>query len=202
MNDPLREWIPAYHDGELTGPLREQVEAHLLTCPGCQAELAELRQLSSLLQTEPLALGSKPEDFAQQVLDHLPGQAADRWTRVWQFGLRFIPAGLLVAWAFWQAVRLVSGAALWAATLIPGGSQVLSTLLPFAGGGSSGGWLEMDLLGAMFGSTGIDTGLVGDTLTYLTLSALGLIVFSVFFLGWAATWLVHTRSQKKDLGSL
>jgi anti-sigma factor RsiW len=44
------ERVSAYHDGELDGPSRARLEAHLRACPACAAELARLRNLSQLIR--------------------------------------------------------------------------------------------------------------------------------------------------------
>ena len=40
--------LSAYHDGEISGPEREALEAHLRQCPACAAELSRLHKLSRL----------------------------------------------------------------------------------------------------------------------------------------------------------
>ena len=52
--------VGPYHDGELPTPDREEMEAHLATCPACSAELESLRRLSDrfgLLGDEDLSVG-------------------------------------------------------------------------------------------------------------------------------------------------
>jgi anti-sigma factor RsiW len=46
--------VHAYHDGELAGPERAAVEAHLASCEACAGLLSELRSLSVLLAEVPL----------------------------------------------------------------------------------------------------------------------------------------------------
>ena len=41
----LRPWLPELADGQPLPPEAAHLAAHLPTCPACQAELAELRQL-------------------------------------------------------------------------------------------------------------------------------------------------------------
>ena len=50
MPDHVSEWLGAYHDGELGGARLRQTEQHLAACATCQAELDEMRGLSTLLQ--------------------------------------------------------------------------------------------------------------------------------------------------------
>jgi anti-sigma factor RsiW len=42
------ERLGAYHDGELSGAARAEMEQHLGQCPACAAELKRLRRLSEL----------------------------------------------------------------------------------------------------------------------------------------------------------
>jgi anti-sigma factor RsiW len=50
MNDcPHVQRLGAYHDGELSGEARAQIEQHLRQCPACTAELRRLGRLSELL---------------------------------------------------------------------------------------------------------------------------------------------------------
>jgi anti-sigma factor RsiW len=43
--------LTAYHDGSLDPQRSAQIESHLAQCPGCSAELARLRSLSQLIQS-------------------------------------------------------------------------------------------------------------------------------------------------------
>jgi anti-sigma factor RsiW len=119
MNQHVMEWLGAYHDGELEGSRRRQVEAHLQSCEGCRAELNQLRALAHLLQACPLP-GElvPPERFVSQVrLQLQPRPAQPTWRSVVEIGWRFTPLGLVGAWGFVQAVFIVSTAvlvALWA----------------------------------------------------------------------------------------
>jgi anti-sigma factor RsiW len=52
---PYSPQISAYHDGELTGDARRQLEEHLGTaCPACAAELEQWRHLSALIVAAPI----------------------------------------------------------------------------------------------------------------------------------------------------
>ena len=62
---PYSPQISAYHDGELTGEARRQLEEHLgSACPACAAELEQWRRLSALVVSAPIP--------------HLPDAARDR----------------------------------------------------------------------------------------------------------------------------
>lgn len=51
--DEQREWLSAYLDGELTAEETRALEAHLPACPDCQAALASLRSVHTLLAAMP-----------------------------------------------------------------------------------------------------------------------------------------------------
>jgi len=51
--DELRPWLPELADGQPLPPEAAHLAAHLPTCPACQAELAELRQLFNDLDALP-----------------------------------------------------------------------------------------------------------------------------------------------------
>ena len=57
LTDPacaeLRPWLPELADGQPLPPEAAHLAAHLPTCPACQAELAELRQLFNDLDALP-----------------------------------------------------------------------------------------------------------------------------------------------------
>ncbi len=116
MRDPITKWLQAYHDGELSGRKRAQVEAHLPHCPACQAELAELETLSVLLNADPLPqLSTSPEQFVAQVglrlprLERLPASKSSWSARA----LNLVPLVVLLIVGFFQSVRFVSNLLLW-----------------------------------------------------------------------------------------
>jgi|JI10StandDraft_1071094.scaffolds.fasta_scaffold704488_2 hypothetical protein len=45
-----------YHDGELSPPVRGEVERHLKSCTDCRRQLAEWRQVDDLVRGQPPAL--------------------------------------------------------------------------------------------------------------------------------------------------
>ena len=104
------EHLNAYLDGELSGWRRERIEQHLAGCPDCQAELAALRRLSQALQEAAFTPDFTPaERFAAQVMLRLPRQPAQPTGRkTSDLGWWLAPAVILFAWAFVQAVFLLS----------------------------------------------------------------------------------------------
>jgi hypothetical protein len=109
----VTEWIGAYHDGELKGARLQQVAAHLEHCVTCRAELEALQGLSGLLQTAPAITPRAPaRTFAAQVglrLPHPTTMQQPAWRKALKFGWQFAPLGLIVIWAFAQAVSWVTG---------------------------------------------------------------------------------------------
>ena len=138
MNGHVTPWLEAYHDGELQGRRLRQVEAHLVHCAACRAELDGLRALTSLLQESPSAEGLlPPQRFVSQVGLRLPRRpVAPAWKRTLEAGWRLIPAGLLTAWVFVHTLFFVAGVALRAARLSAAGNLLLG-LLPASRPGPS-----------------------------------------------------------------
>lgn len=50
---PAGVMLQAYHDGELSAPLRDSVAAHCEQCEECQTNLADLEHLEALLAGAP-----------------------------------------------------------------------------------------------------------------------------------------------------
>ena len=118
MTNHMTAWLPAYHDGELTGRIVQKVEAHLAECAPCRAELESLRSLSALLAESPAAEGLlSPEQFVAQVGLRLPRRPQRPFAqRVALVAWRLVPIGLLVTWLFLQTVFAVT----WVVQLVPG----------------------------------------------------------------------------------
>ena len=196
MNKHVTQWLEAYYDGELQGRRARQVEAHLETCPHCNAELESLSMLSTLLQQapEPIDL-TPPETFVAQVglrLPRKPEQSA------WQKGLRtswqWIPVGLLGAWVFIQTTFIMSSILMWVLRLVPGIGEV-ADFLPT---GSRGPLLLGDishLAGAEwteFGRFGLEILRGGGPLGWgVTLNLILTIILGLLYLSWLASWWVQ-----------
>ena len=146
MNQHVTSWLGAYHDGELTGFRQRQVKAHLAQCETCREELKKLQGLGMLLKESPAVSGLMPPDrFVAQVglrLERRPTQPT--WQRVLETGWRLVPAGLLGAWAFVQAVFIVAaivvialyagtGGTVWELASDPHEYTWLTAALSFAG---------------------------------------------------------------------
>ncbi len=109
MSEHVNGWLAAYFDGELGDHRSQKVRAHLEECASCQEELATLTRLRQLLGENPEASGMLPaKQFASRVALHLsrrPSQPLWRRTATLLWGS--IPAVLLTAWVFTQALFLV-----------------------------------------------------------------------------------------------
>ena len=194
MTDHVTQWLEAYHDGELHGTRRDQVEAHLAECSECQAELEALRSLSALLHEDLAALEFTPaEQFSAELATHLPGQSPRRLGAAWWL----LPLALLAAWLFlvitlWlsAALQLASSAAIPAGELSWVGGKTLQM-----------GWFALTtrLFGAMLGEPGWQ---VLTALNQINLFVAGLgrvilpqILLATAYLGWLAAWWLRRKPQ-------
>jgi len=197
MNQHVTTWLEAYHDGELHGLRLRQVETHLAQCTACRAELEGLRALSALLQESPATERlTSPDRFVAQVglrLARRPEQPVRR--QVLETGWRLVPAGLLGAWAFVQAVFTVAGGVFIALGL---GGDAVTGVLP----NWSGSWLTQALAW-----TGVRLGGV-ERIALQLLSTLGwltvlnfalLIVIGLLFWSWLASWWVRRRRHQTGM---
>jgi anti-sigma factor RsiW len=203
MDDHVSPWIGAYIDGELIGALREQVEAHLTTCPACRAELAEMRALSSLLRRQPLpASPASDAAFAAAVVNRLPSVPSPWTRRAMQAAWQGAPLVLFLVWAFFQSVLTISGIVLIALQFIPGAQAAVANLLPFTAGAlTSGtglleGLLHLDLLHSLTpGAVSSGISLV-DWISPLFLVQLALLAVTAgLFLAWLASWWASRARQ-------
>ncbi len=200
MNQHVREWLEAYHDGELEESRRQQIETHLQSCEGCRAELNRLQALAHLLQASPLPEGlTPPERFVSQVrLQLQPRPAQPAWQSILEVGWRLVPLGLLGAWGFAQAVFLVSGA-------------VLVALEAGLGGNLATQWLPsaQDLWAIQVLTlpiSGLETETIATVLQFLGDSWLPmwglalemglLVVIGLLYWSWLASWWVRQQHQR------
>lgn len=193
MNQHVTNWLEAYHDGELHGLRLRQVEAHLAQCPACRAELEQLQALSALLQESPAAERlTAPDRFMAQVrlrLARRPEQPAGR--RALETGWRLIPAGLLGAWAFAQAVFVMAGVVLIVLNLSHGAA---AGLLPTRGGS----WLMEVLRWTGVHLTGTERIVLQSlsTLGWLAMLEFALLItIGLLFWSWLASWWVRRRQS-------
>jgi predicted anti-sigma-YlaC factor YlaD len=111
----MREKLGAYLDGELRGHALSEMQAHLQTCPECQAELDELRQLSHLLRTAPQPEFTPASRFASQLMFKLPRrEETSQRQKVQSWAVWLIPATLLAAMVFIQVTTTLTALLTWA----------------------------------------------------------------------------------------
>jgi anti-sigma factor RsiW len=179
MNQHVLNWLPAYHDGELSPSHRRQVEDHLATCPTCLADLETLDSLSGLLRANQAPELTSPERFAAQVqllLPRSPQPATSTNEKTLPRWVLGAPLALIAAWAFLQA-------ALWITTFLLGANWALgpqNLLFP--------GWAApVDLI---------------ETAGSLLVMYFGLMVATtILWCTWMAFWLVWKNNQNLEPGS-
>ncbi len=93
--------ISAYHDGELSGARREQIEQHLRVCPQCAAELEELRRLSRQL-AEAAPRPALSIEAARRLHDHVD-ELTDRSVLHFAEILSGLAAVVMLAASLWTA---------------------------------------------------------------------------------------------------
>jgi hypothetical protein len=199
-NKHVTAWLGAYHDGELRGLRLQKVEAHLADCEVCRAELAELRALSTLLQTSPAPKTLiQPNRFASQVGLRLPRRPVQpTWKRALEVGWRLAPVGLLGTLVFVQAALLVSGIVL-RALQFGLGSDAITSWLPAS---QQGSWLTtaLNLSGPNLGEIArLASQLLsnGGPLGWgLMLNLASIVVIGLLYLSWLASW--WARRQHND----
>src|SRR5690242_406294 len=100
MSECNSQLLSAYADGELSADQRAQVDAHMLSCPKCAAELTQLRESSRSLSDFGFADITPAE--LQSIHDAVD-RAADR--PIWRIGgtLGVIAASILIISAAWLA---------------------------------------------------------------------------------------------------
>jgi anti-sigma factor RsiW len=175
MSQHILEWLPAYHDGELSAGRRQQVEKHLQDCPSCRAELQLLAGLSTLLQADPPPEHTSPERFAAQVQLRLPRRHSARSPRSTEQLPRWVlaaPLTIIVVCAFLQA-------SLWVTSFLLATGWIVGSV-PFAG------WLALDN----------SLGLPG------TLSALNIVLLAgaaILWAAWMAFWWAWTQNKNTQI---
>ena len=214
MQHPTVTTLAAYVDGELQRSAATQIKQHLLRCPRCRAEQAELLALTGKLQEFALPEGLA-EDLWERVRQQLPERRADPQPSSARF-LRWLPPiGLAASSLALQAVLIVA-LGLWALTglgwfdaqmLVTG--WVPSTVkLPSVPLGDAASYILSWLLAAPLGpglitltqATGVD---FTQLLSWLAPSALVLVAFgtlAVLYLGWLLVYW-NRSARRTDLAA-
>jgi hypothetical protein len=199
MNDHVDTWLDAHLDGELGATRAQQVEAHLGGCQRCKALLEGRRSLSTLLQEVPTAGDLKPhEQFVAEVNLRVRSGRASHQAQKWPFlAWQFAPVALLLAWAFFYTVSILSNLL----RIVPGAGQLVQQQVSPLASTLRLPWLaEIDLAGPQVDGLGLMLGsfniLDWNWLTnLLILSAIGLL-----YLGWLVSWWARARQTQNEVG--
>ena len=114
------EQVHAYYDGELALSQRREVEAHLNECAECRELLAELRRVSELLASAPLA--------------EMPASAMTRFQQSWFAAAQDRGVMRIAGWLTSAAAAILVAALLIRPTAPRGGdegSQILALNAPW-----------------------------------------------------------------------
>lgn len=200
MAEHLHEWLNAYLDGELSAWRRERVEKHLAECTACRAELDALRHLSQVIQQVPLPQElPSAERFTAQLMLRLPRRPTQPARRpTGDAGWWLAPAGLVLLWAFIQAVfwlstglstaglaGLLGRQAAWLAPASQEAGIVTSALH----------WLGVMPDGGMQQIAGFSESIGWNLVTQLLLQG-GLALLG---LGWLVTWWLRNQQMRTGL---
>jgi hypothetical protein len=199
MSKHVTEWLNAYLDGELRGSRLQHVQAHLLECQSCQAELESLEKLSGLLQAVPAPEFTPPERFSAQVNLRLPHHRISApENKILQIGWWMIPVGLLAAWVF-IGTSFVLGDILSTASNL----GLLTGISDWLGSGSSNEVYLSTTIGQMglLTGNGLNWAEATESFTRISLPEITLHVsIALLYLSWIAIWWVrHTRQQHGQL---
>lgn len=202
MSKHVTEWLNAYLDGELRGTRLQQVEAHLMECSECQAELVSLQNLSGLLRHVPAPAFTPPERFAAQVNLLLPQKrvVASR-QRILEVGWWMVPVGLLAVWIFIGTSFFVSDmlAAANSMGLLPG----ISDWLTFGSSNQVYWSATLGQIGVLSGNS-LDWAVSTEAFTRTSLLQVILEVsIALLYLSWVAIWWArHRRHARQPHGQL
>lgn len=199
MSNHVSEWLNAYHDGELHGKRRHEVETHLAECERCQAELESLHSLSGLLQEVRAPEVVSVERFAAQVNLRLPrSQTVVARNRINELGWWMIPVGLLAAWAFVNTAFVMSDILTTA-----GRFGLLSGMSEWLASGASNDIYLSTTIGQMglLSSNGLNWAESLETITRVSVPQIILQVsIALLYLSWIAIW--WARRTRQGIGQL
>ena len=200
MDEHVNQWLGAYLDGELNGEKQRMVKAHLAHCQFCQAELEVVSHLSTLLKTAGRENKLTPDArFAAQVALKLPRrQDPPLGSTAARISWWLIPAGILGAWVFLQAVLVVSNLTLAASLASP-----LSGSLAWLSGLSGQNLVTsavLSLVDGRLGQTASSLLLYAGDGTALGWNLLVPVVFqaalALLFVSWLAVWWFRNYSKR------
>lgn len=198
MSMHVSEWLNAYHDGELQGNRLHQVEAHLVECELCRADLESLQGLSNVLHEIPTPEFTSVERFASQISLRLPHkQTAVSKRQILELGWWMIPVGLLGAWVF-IATSNILGDILYEANNF----GLLSSISNWLSLGSSNGVYLSATLGqaGVLSGNGLNWAETTETLTRMSWPQISLqISIALLYLSWIAIWWARHQRQSQFL---
>ena len=205
MSEHVTEWLSAYLDGELNSSQLPQVEAHLVNCQVCQAELESLQRVSGLLHEFSTPEFTSPERFAAQVNLRLPHQQATALeNRMLEIGWWMLPVGLLAAWIFIGTSFFISDI-LSAANAL----GLLSGIIDWMAFGPANGIYLSATLGQSGLLSGNSLNWAESTEAFTRMSWPQIILqvsIALLYLGWIAIWWArhqrHQRHQRQQRGQL
>jgi len=196
MHDDMRTLLNAYLDGELQGTRLLEVKSHLATCESCRNELKELRLVSDLLQAAPSPDFMPADRFVSNLNLRLPRRT---WKElppkpgslVWWL----VPAGLLSAWFFIEAVFSLSGMVTTAQV-----SGLFGNAANSLGGGQQALWFAA--MTGLFGRAAVGSSSTLPLLNQLSVFGTNLLVgflwqALIVFLYWAwmFAWWLYRRPR-------
>lgn len=200
MIEHVTHLLGAYHDGELRGKRLNDVEDHLATCKSCQGELDQLTALSSLLLQNPASSDMTSEDrFVAQVALRMPRRPEEPTIkRVFNFGWRAAPVGILGVWAFVQSLLIVSGILFLLLRLGFNLEPMTGLLSPPSGGLSLGMFLGFEGEGiGELGRAALEVLGNGGPLGWGPMLYLALmLILGLFYSSWIASWWVRHRQKQ------
>jgi len=99
---PYNQHLCAYHDGELSAEMRQDIENHLPKCAACWAELEQFRRLSAVLAAAPVPRLSARQKQDLYALSPSVGEAVylriAKWTAA-------VAASVMLAASLWVLVK-------------------------------------------------------------------------------------------------
>lgn len=203
MANHVIEWLGAYHDGELDGARLRHIEGHLAECATCQAELDEIRNLSTLLQdTSSIGDFLPSERFVANLALSLPRQPEQPQTpNALKTAWWLIPVGLLGIWLFIDITLSLSSVV----TLAVDAALLSGNLVWLQGNPLQMQWFAtaMNLFGNQLGAPGREIlSVLNDANLFTTQLARILIpqaIFAASYLGWLLFWWLRHQHQPSQI---
>ena len=199
MNGHVLDCLGAYLDGELNSHRRKSVEVHLKECAICRSEFEGLQQVSHLLQTAPAPEFLPAEQFTARLALQLPRREfAEKPVKRVNLLWWLVPAVLLIAWFFIQALLSVNGMI----TVLNQVNLVEDAARFFSQSSSPSLWFSTvtDLFGSSLDGTQISALMFLDRLGALRADIFGQFIWqaalALLYLAWLAVWWIRSGSHQ------